>query len=198
RRAARELHHQHRAVAKIGQHGNALDPQHLHVRVTLDELGRVADRAAQGHRRDRTDLGARNRRQRQRDEDREEVAQRFHVIRLRFFNRPGYSAPPSSCDWVKTQPAGRHSPGAIGGFTPPGPGTSRSPWEFPVEPPGFLALSEAPYSVFRDMISARKRIGYALGYIELGVLDAARKELAAIDATDARRPDVLLAWLELS
>lgn len=54
------------------------------------------------------------------------------------------------------------------------------------------------YSVFRDMISARKRIGYALGYIELGVLDAAREELAAIDATDARRPDVLLAWLELS
>lgn len=48
------------------------------------------------------------------------------------------------------------------------------------------------------MISTRKRVNYTLGYIGLGLLSAAREELATIPREDSRRLDVLMATIELA
>ncbi|MFH1498133.1 MAG: hypothetical protein ABII82_09945 [Verrucomicrobiota bacterium] len=54
------------------------------------------------------------------------------------------------------------------------------------------------YSLAHDVISAEKRAGYALGYIELGLLEAARAELAAISPDQAGSPGILGARIELA
>lgn len=54
------------------------------------------------------------------------------------------------------------------------------------------------YSIPPDVISTSKRIRYALGYIELGILRAARSELDAIADDDAGTPGVLTVRMELA
>ncbi len=65
-------------------------------------------------------------------------------------------------------------------------------------PSGELALFPVKYSLSPDVISTDKRVSYALGYVELGILSAAREELESIPRQDSRRPDVLMARVELA
>lgn len=48
------------------------------------------------------------------------------------------------------------------------------------------------------MISTRKHLDYALGYIGLNLLAEARDELALINATDRETPEVLAVQIELA
>jgi tetratricopeptide (TPR) repeat protein len=61
-----------------------------------------------------------------------------------------------------------------------------------------LALRRGVYSLAHDVIPAEKRIRYALGYIELGILDAAREELDAIAPDEAGAPGIPGARIELA
>lgn len=59
------------------------------------------------------------------------------------------------------------------------------------DPPRDLALR-------RPVISTRKHLDYALGYLELGLLAGARDELAAIPAAEQDGAEVLAVRLELA
>ncbi len=59
-------------------------------------------------------------------------------------------------------------------------------------------MGDQTYSLADDVISADKRISYALGYIELGLFLAARAELDAILPEQAKNPGILVARIELA
>ncbi len=48
------------------------------------------------------------------------------------------------------------------------------------------------------MIAPRKRLAYALGYIELGLLREARRELARLSVEERERPEALAVLIELA
>lgn len=54
------------------------------------------------------------------------------------------------------------------------------------------------YSLFPDVIPTGKRLNYAIGYIELGLFDSAREELAAIPPSDSGNPGIILVRIELA